>query len=67
MKQASKGWNFIYIFPKLVSQNCYATEDQFQHSLRDCSQCLKSDELRKVLPKFLIKNIYLKKGKEQWA
>ena len=43
-----------------------ATKDQFQHSIRGCSQsqCLKSDELRKVLPKFFSKNVYLK-NKEQ--
>ena len=38
-----------------------ATEDQSQHSLSDCSRCLKTDKLRKVLAKFPIKNIYLKK------
>ena len=38
-----------------------ATEDQFQqsHSLRNCSQYFKSDELRKVLAKFPIKDVYL--------
>ena len=42
-------------------------EDQFQHSLCDCSQCFKTDALRKVFAKFLIKNIHLKKSKEQWT
>ena len=43
------------------------TEDQFQHSLRDCSKCLKSDEHKKVLLRSPIKTFNLRKGKEQWT
>ena len=42
------------------------TEDQFQHSLRDCSRCLTSDEPKKVLARYLIKTFTLRKGKGQW-
>ena len=42
-------------------------EDQFQHSLRDCSQCLKSDELKKVLVRSPKKSFTLRKSKEQWT
>ena len=43
------------------------TEDQFQHSLSDNTQCLKSDELKKVLARSPIKTLTLRTGKEQWT
>ena len=41
------------------------TEDQLQYSLRGRSQCLKSDELKKVLSRSPIKTFTLRNGKEQ--
>ena len=42
-------------------------EDYFQHSLRECSQCLKSDEPKKFLARSPVKTFTLRKGKGQWT
>ena len=54
---------FYLHFPEISGLNKIPTKDQFQHSLRDYSQCFKFDELKKVLASFPIKTFTLRKMK----
>ena len=50
----------------IFSRNQWVKIQFEDYSLYDCSQCLNFDEVKKVLPGFLIKMFTLKKARKTW-